>query len=35
MAIFGRDAAKLQAVVDARGAPERMMAVAGDVRDTD
>jgi len=35
VAIFGRDAAKLQAVVDASGAPERMLAVAGDVRDTE
>ncbi|MGJ9403687.1 3-(cis-5,6-dihydroxycyclohexa-1,3-dien-1-yl)propanoate dehydrogenase [Arthrobacter sp. KK5.5] len=34
VAIFGRDLAKLQAVVDASAAPERMLAIAGDVRET-
>lgn len=35
VAIFGRDGAKLQAVVDASADPSRMMAIAGDVRDAD
>jgi len=34
VAIFGRGQEKLQEVVDASIAPERMLAVAGDVRDT-
>ena len=35
VAILGRDAAKLESVVAASPAPERMMAVPGDVRDPD
>ncbi|GAA3680237.1 SDR family NAD(P)-dependent oxidoreductase [Arthrobacter ginkgonis] len=34
VAIFGRGQEKLQEVVDASIAPERMLAIAGDVRDT-
>lgn len=34
VAIFGRDAEKLQAVVEASAAPERMLAITGDVRNT-
>lgn len=35
VAIFGRDASKLQEVVDASADPSRMLAIAGDVRNAD
>lgn len=35
VAIFGRDQQKLQSVVDASANPERMLAISGDVRDSD